>query len=324
MKKVIRIVLPVLAILCVGLVVGVNYAIEHILPYSPIRPHRCTREEMALFAPDLQSPAAFTERWDDFDITVEDSIRLKGWFIPSLRQPSQGTIIVLHGIASCRIAMLSIARECVQNGFNCLVYDSRANGESGGLNCTFGYYEKRDVSAYLDSALDRYPGCGPFGIFGDSFGAAVTIQALAVDKRLVCGVAQSPFASLRDVIHDYFRQMFLVPFYFIPDAALKYSERIAHFSVDSVQPALDARKVIQPTLIVHGESDSKVASQYGRTVYDNLASPQRELYLIPAAGHTDLARVGGTEYHKRVLGFFMNYMVRPAPPIQHLYEEDSQ
>ena len=315
MRKVVRESLVVLAVTCTAIVVGVNYAIEHVLSYSPIRPHRCTAAEMVRFVPDLQSPAAFTERWDNFDITVEDSIRLKGWFIPSLRQPAQGTIIVLHGIASCRIAMLSIARACAQNGFNCLVYDSRANGESGGLNCTFGYYEKGDVLAYLDSALVRYPGCGPFGIFGDSFGAAVAIQALAADKRLVCGIAQSPFASLREVIHDYFRQMFLLPVDFIPDAALKHSERIAHFSVDSVQPALDARRVLQPTLIIHGESDKKISSGYGRQVYENLASPNKELYLIPAAGHTDLAAIGGPEYESRLLRFLQKHVRRPDPPL---------
>lgn len=313
-KRIHRTFLVAVPILCLVIVLGVSYAIEHVLPYSPIRPHRCTTAEMSQYTPDLLSPAAFTSKWDEFDITVEDSIRLKGWFIPALRQPAQGTIVILHGIASCRIAMLPVARTCVQNGFDCILYDSRANGESGGLNCTFGYYEKRDVSAYLDSALARYPGCDPFGIFGDSFGAAVAIQALAVDRRLVCGAAQSPFASLREVIHDYFRQMFLLPLDFIPDAALERAERIAHFPVDSVQPEMDARKVLQPTLIIHGESDNKVASEYGRRVYENLASPERELYIIPAAGHTDLASVGGSEYQKRILGFFQEHMVRTASP----------
>jgi hypothetical protein len=119
---------------------------------------------------------------------------------------------------------------------------------------------------------------------------------------------------LREVIHDYFRKMILLPLDFIPDAALKHSERIARFTVDSVQPALDARKVMQPTLVIHGESDSKVASRYGRAVYENLASPQKELYLIPVAGHTNLARIGGSEYQKRILEFFVKHMVRTPTP----------
>jgi uncharacterized protein len=314
MKRAIRIVLVLTVVLAVAAVVGVNYAIENVLPYSPIRPHRVTRDEMALYTPHLLSPSDIPARWEDCDITVEDSIRLKGWFIHSTRQPARGTILILHGIASTRIAMLADARICVGNGFNCILYDSRANGESGGLNCTFGYYEKHDVSGYIDSALARYPDSAPFGILGDSFGAAVTIQAMAIDPRLVCGVAESPFASLREVVHDYFRQMFLVPLNAIPDAALRNSERIARFAVDSVCPACDARRVVQPTMIVHGEADNKIAADYGRQVFDNLASPNKELYLIKNAGHNDLAAVGGSEYRDRIVQFFLKYMVNTSMP----------
>jgi hypothetical protein len=70
----------------------------------------------------------------------------------------------------------------------------------------------------------------------------------------------------------------------------------------------------EQNLIIHGESDRKVASEYGRIVDENLASPLKEIYLVPAAGHTDLARVGGPEYQSRILGFFVKYMVRTAPP----------
>ena len=308
MKKLLRIVLVLVPGVAVVVVLGVNYATEHILPYSPIRPHRCTNEEIADYTSGVVNPAPFSSAWEEFDVTVEDTIRLKGWFVHAIGLPARGTIIILHGIGSCRIAMLPIARTCVQNGFNCILYDSRANGESGGLNCTFGYFEKRDVSAYIDSATVRYPGCAPFGIFGDSFGAAVAIQTMAIEPRIACGVAESPFASLREIIHDYFRQMFLVPLDFIPDAALKHSERIAGFSVDSVCPAADAHKILQPTMIVHGESDDKISSDHGRRVFDNLASPKKEWYLIAEAGHNNIAYVGGTDYQRRIVGFFATHL----------------
>ena len=314
MSRRIRVILVVLALLGLLLVVGVDYAIENVLSYSPIRPHRVTVEEVTRYNPTLLSPAGFTQVWEEFDITVEDTVHLKGWFIPSVQQPARGTIVVLHGIASTRIAMLPTARMLVQNGFNCLLYDSRANGESGGLNCTFGFYEKHDLSAYLDSALARYPGCEPLGILGDSFGAAVALQAMAIDKRLTCGVAESPFATLREVIHDYFRQRFFVPLDFISDEAMEHSERIAHFSVDSVRPVEAARHILQPTMIVHGGSDHKISADYGRRVYENLASTHKELYIIESAGHDDLAEVGGPEYRRRIIDFFTKYLARPAPP----------
>jgi uncharacterized protein len=314
MKKTLRFAIVTAVVLVVLSGVGINYAVDYILPYSPIRPHRCTQTEMANYTPDLLSPAAFTSNWENFDITVGDTIRLKGWYVLSTTSPALGTIIVLHGIGSCKIAMLSQARACTLNGYNCILYDSRAHGESGGINCTYGYYEKHDVSAYIDSALVRHPDSPPFGILGDSFGAAVTIQALAHDERLVCGVAESPFATLREVIHDYFQQMFYLPLNAIPDAALKHSEQIAHFAVDSVHPVDDARRILQPTMIIHGEADSKIAPEYGKRIYANLASPNTELYLIPRAGHDDIAAVGGIEYQKRLAAFFRRYLLTARPP----------
>jgi len=290
------------------LAVGLYYAIENVFPYSAIRPHRCTVAEMALSSPNLLTPAAFTTHWEEFDITVEDTIRLKGWFVLASVAQNRGTIILLHGIGSCKISMLSMARLFVGNGFNCILYDARAHGESGGINCTFGYYEKRDLSSCIDSAVVRFPGSAPFGVFGDSFGAATAIQALAADRRLVCGIAESPFATLRGVIHEYFRQMYFIPLNFIPDAALLRSERIARFQVDSVSPERDARKITQPTMIVHGSADRKISPQYGRRVYDNLASEHKEWFLVDGAGHSDIEKVGGAQYELRIIGFFRRYM----------------
>jgi len=307
--RVLLVVVPLLVILVAG---GLLYAIRNVLPYSAIRPHRCTVEERARSSPDLLSPAAFTDHWENFDITVEDSIRLRGWFVFASGGEAQGTIILLHGIGSCKITMLSLARLFVRNGFNCILYDARANGESGGINSTFGYYEKKDVSAYIDSAIVRYPGSAPFGVLGDSFGAATAIQALAWDKRLVCGIAESPFATLRGVIHDYFRQMYYVPLDFIPDAALVYSERIAGFQVDSVSPEMDARRITQPAMIVHGSADRKISPKCGKLVFDNLSSQYKEWYLVQGAGHSDIGNVGGAEYEARIVKFFKTYLGTPG------------
>lgn len=158
----------------------------------------------------------------------------------------------------------------------------------------------------------RYPPSPPFGVLGDSFGAATAIQALAWDKRLVCGIAESPFATLRGVIHDYFQQMYYVPLNFIPDAALVYSERIAGFQVDSVSPEQDARRITQPTMIVHGSVDRKISPRYGKLVFDNLRSEHKEWYPVQGAGDSDIGNVGGAAYEARIVRFFGTYLKRPG------------
>ena len=309
MRKYLRIIFGLIIVLITVSYLAINYAIENILPYSAIRPARVTKEQILRDYASLTSPSSIGLEFSDFNITVEDSINLKGWFIPSQSKPSRGTIFLLHGIASCKNSMLPFAKLLSSEGFNCVCYDSRANGESGGLNCTFGYYEKSDLSKYIDSTIIRFPKSAPYGVFGNSLGAAVAIQAMSVDKRLVCGIAESPFANLRDVIHDYFARMFLFKINSIPDAALKYTEQIAHFQIDSVQPSLSAKMITQPTMIIHGLEDKHISSIYGKKVFNNLSSKEKYWYPIANGTHYNLSSIGGSEYNKRIVEFYKKYLV---------------
>ncbi|HEX9656560.1 MAG TPA: alpha/beta fold hydrolase, partial [Bacteroidota bacterium] len=179
MSKPLKIAFVILLLLVVVVYFGVNYATEHILPYSPIRPSRCTAETLSKYYDHVLTPSAAGLDWTNFDITVEDTIHLRGWFVNSKANPAQGTIFLLHGIASCKPTMIPTAELLPSQGFNCVLYDSRANGESGGLNCTFGYFEKQDLSAYIDSTIVRFPNSKPYGVLGNSLGAAVALQAMA-------------------------------------------------------------------------------------------------------------------------------------------------
>lgn len=308
MKRYLRIVIVIMIVLVIISYLAINYAIENILPYSAIRPSRITKEKILKDYPAFISPISVGLDYSNFNITVEDTIRLKGWFIYARLKPAKGTIFLLHGIASCKNAMLPLAKILSMEGYNCVCYDSRANGESGGLNCTFGYFEKKDLSKYIDSTIARFPNSKPYCVLGNSLGAAVAIQSMAEDKRLVCGIAESPFANLRSVIHDYFARMFLLRMNFIPDKALKFTEKIAHFEIDSVQPALSAKLITNPTMIIHGLQDEHIASAYGRKVFDNISSKEKFWYPITNGNHYNLSSVDNDQYKKRIIEFFNRYL----------------
>lgn len=306
-KRWIIILVILLLILLIGYLV-IEYAAQHILAYSPIRPARCTKETLLKYNNEVYTPDQLNLRYEDFNITVEDTIKLKGWFIFSNSVKSKGTIFLLHGIASCKSTMLKTALLLTASGFNCVVYDSRANGESGGVNCTFGYYEKKDLSAYLDSLQFRYQDSGPYGALGNSLGAVVLIQTMAEDERIICGIAESPFANLREIIHDYFSRMYYLRINWIPDKALKYSEKIANFKVDSVAPALSAFDIIHPVMIVHGLVDEHISYKYGKEVFKNLKSQNKKWYPIPDGSHDNLAQIGGSKLDSAILKYFSEYL----------------
>src|SRR5512140_1300003 len=299
-KKILAVILAIVGLAWISLYV----VIEHVLPYSPIRPHRITRAEIVNAVHAEPTPEMFGLRSEPFSITVEDSIGLKGWFLHADSSRPFGTIVILHGIASCKEAMLPTAKTFVRAGFNCIVYDMRAHGESGGQYCTFGYYEKKDLSRYVDSALARFGALvGPVAVMGGSLGAAVALQAMEADPRLCCGIVESPFATLREVVFDYMKRMSGIPVRWISDRALTRSGEIARFPVDSVRPEESARHITQPVMVVHGLQDQHISPEYGKRVYQNLASHDKEWVPVPQASHFNIASVGGEAYKRQILDF---------------------
>jgi pimeloyl-ACP methyl ester carboxylesterase len=122
------------------------------------------------------------------DITVDtfEGFKLKCWFVHHKRK-GIGTLIYLHGVGDCRIAGVPFAAYFYKRGYNIFLYDSRQHGESEGYYCTYGFYEKHDVSSvitYLQSRKDVR--IGKIGIFGTSMGGAVAIQAAAIDRTACC------------------------------------------------------------------------------------------------------------------------------------------
>ncbi|MBS1537439.1 MAG: alpha/beta fold hydrolase [Bacteroidetes bacterium] len=186
---------------------GVYWGIYNVLPYSAIKPLRLTSPLIIEKFKEKYTPNRFNLTLKQFSFTTKDSITLRGWFIPS-QYKAKGTILVLHGIASSKQLMLPYASDLVKDSFNVVVYDSRAHGESGGEYCTLGFYEKYDVSKCIDKVIEQFgDSCVPFGILGNSMGAAVALQAIPLDKRIVCGISESSFANLRETLSDYLERM---------------------------------------------------------------------------------------------------------------------
>ncbi|MBI2417682.1 MAG: alpha/beta fold hydrolase [Ignavibacteriales bacterium] len=167
----------------------------------------------------------FKLHYEKFNVWTKDSIELKGWFVYTHLQPAKGTIFLLHGIGDSKTSMIPMAVKFASEGYNCILFDHRAHGESTGINCTFGYYEKFDYQTIIDSAIVRYPHSQPYGFFGNSLGAAITVQVMSIDRRIKAGVVQSCFGNLRETIHDYFKKITYISLPWIVDKALIETEK---------------------------------------------------------------------------------------------------
>ncbi len=63
------------------------------------------------------------------------------------------------------------------------------------------------------------------------------------------------------------------------------------------------KEVFLPTLIIHGDQDSLVPVENAKTIYQHLASLQKELLIIPLATHNDIMLVGFKDYFNTLQRF---------------------
>jgi len=211
------------------------------------------------------------------DLDVAPGVRLAGWIFRT-PQPRRGTLVYLHGLSDNRGSTIGIANHFVPLGFDVLAYDARAHGESGGEACTYGFHEKRDLGRALDLV-----GARRVLVFGISLGAAVGLQAAAIDPRIALVVAVAPFSDLRTAARE------RAPFFASQaniDEAFRIAEAEAHFRADEVSPVAAAPRLRVPVLLVHGAEDQETPPAHAQRILAALPGP-KQLVLVPGAHHND-------------------------------------
>ena len=275
-------------------------------PLLILQPHLRTREWYSSFT-NLLEPRDAGLPQEDILLETQEGFKLSCWLV---RQPgtSRGTIIYLHGVGDCKIGGVPYAKLFYEHGFNVFLYDSRRHGTSEGHYCTFGFFEKFDLSAAIDFVLSRKDiPVHRIGVFGTSMGAAVALQAAAIDKRIDAIVAEASFTNLRTVMVDYQKRIIKLPWHFLRNLAMSRSQKLAHFKAMFVSPIHSVQSVHKPILFIHGTDDTRIRAEYSKALYENANQP-KELFLIHKGDHTDLLNVGGSEYETRIVSFFEKHL----------------
>jgi pimeloyl-ACP methyl ester carboxylesterase len=210
-------------------------------------------------------------------LEIDVGVKLAAWRFPA-PGARRGTVVFLHGLGDNRASGLGVAQHFTARGFDVLAYDGRALGASGGAACTYGYFEKRDLSR----ALDQLPP-GPVVAFGVSLGAAVALQAAAVEPRISVVVSVATFSDLMTAARE------RAPFFASEsnlEAAARRAEAEAGFRIADVSPALAASHIRAPVILIHGTDDDETPPAHSERVFAALAGPKR-IVRVPGARHND-------------------------------------
>jgi dipeptidyl aminopeptidase/acylaminoacyl peptidase len=255
--------------------------------------------------------ARFGAALRDVSVIASDGSHLQGWFARPAKANGDA-VILLHGVGDNRQGMMGFAELFLSNGFVVLVPDSRAQGGSGGAFPTYGLKESGDVHRWFDwLVIQQHPKC-VFGM-GESMGAAVLLQSIEKENRFCAVIAESSFASFRQIAYVRVGQFFhagpwLGRIVLRPavEAAFLYGRMTRGINLADASPERSVIGSRVPILLIHGLADDNIPFQQSERIRAHDPA-DIVLWEVPLAGHCGAVNVAGQEFNTRVLGWFTSH-----------------
>jgi fermentation-respiration switch protein FrsA (DUF1100 family) len=250
------------------------------------------------------SPWEVQVPFEPVSFETEDGLTLRGWWFP---QPtSQRVIIGCTGHRGAKHELLGIGSGLWRAGSNVLLFDFRSRGDSDVAPASLAHHELHDARAAVRFVQERLPGAR-IGMIGYSMGAAVALLTAAIEPAIQVVVADSPFATIRDLLaHAYQRRR--LPSRLILELSDALNRWRYGYPFEAVRP-IDAVEMIapRPVLIIHGAADTLIPVEHAYRLYAAASEP-KELWIVEDAAHCGAYFMDRPTYVTRVGQFYDRYL----------------
>ena len=222
----------------------------------------------------------------DLFVPVEDGLFISCRFYQSAK--GRPWILYFHGNGEVVSDYDDISRLYTQNGMNLVVADYRGYGASGGMP-SFGAMIE-DAHRLFEAirnelAMRGYP--DDLWIMGRSLGSVSALELASHYPEKIKGlIIESGFINAVRII-----KYIELP---IEEAVLA---KLDNECLDK------AGKITVKSLIIHGQADNLVPPGEARYLYENLGAVNKQLLIIPDAGHNDIMFVGMEQYFDAIKEF---------------------
>lgn len=216
-------------------------------------------------------------------------------------------VISMHGYKNRKEGMLIYARLFYNLGFNVLLPDQRAHGESEGKYISMGHYERLDIIRWcrLIREMDEK---AKIVLHGVSMGASSIMMASGENPEgVVAAVEDCGYSSLWDIFSDELESLYHLPsFPLLHTSSLLSRLRFGYFfKKASATDALSKTRI--PMLFFHGDKDRFVKTEMLDIVY--AAHPgKKKKVLVPNAAHSEAYAGDPGLYESEIEAFLKPYI----------------
>ncbi len=263
------------AVICRGLViccVGIPYVLATMMTYRPR-------------AASLDDPQTLYHwKFEHVGFAATDGTRIAGWWIPSPYGESPATVLLCPG--ADKAAQLSLVKRLVPAGYNVLVFDFRATGDSAGQLCSFGDLERRDVLGAVRWLRSNHrAACRKVAGIGVSTGGAALLAAAAdaspEGQNIDAVAVYETYDRLDHVVDELSDQFVPAPLsWFVRHLGLPLAGVQVGSNLQAFSPAEQIKAVWpRPVLIIHGIDDELVPFERGQSLFDAALEPKQNFWI---------------------------------------------
>ena len=225
------------------------------------------------------------------------------------------TAVVVHGYKDHSEGMLHIARIYNEDmGYNIILPDLHAHGQSDGDNIQMGWKDRQDVMNWIRVAerMFRQPGCrSRMVVHGISMGAATTMNVSGdhTPEYVRCFVEDCGYTSVWDEFRHEMKKRFGLPAFPLLNVSNVLCKIKYGWSFGEASPLKQVAKCRKPMLFIHGDNDDFVPSWMVRPCFEAKPYP-KELWIAKGSAHAVAYRDHKQMYSEKVRTFVERWINR--------------
>lgn len=245
-----------------------------------------------LFTGPRQAKSVITETpaftFDTVTLKTAKGILIDAWYSKT-DSASKGTVILFHGVTANKGMIIQEAAEFRLLGYDVMLVDYRAHGNSSGYTTTIGIREPEELKLAFDFIVAK--GEKTVFLWGNSMGAVVVAKAIADYGLKPTGVIlEMPFGSLQAHLQGRARALGFQgfpekPFGFFVTMWMGIERGFNGFKH---RTTAYVTKMSCPVLLQWGALDNYVHKSETDNIYNAIASSNKKLVVYDRAGHESL------------------------------------
>lgn len=213
-------------------------------------------------------------------------------------------VVILHGQNGTVEDIYDIGLRYASEGYNILMPDLRAHGESEGSFYGMGWLDRLDVINWIDIILDDNPSADVI-IHGVDLGAdtALMLSGEPLKESIQCIIAEGAYTSAWDAVKaEYKARHQDWPVFPMMHMLNPVAKIWGGYSLTEADAVAQVAKTDVPILLIRGQNDTYVTEEMTKELEQAIAS-EHELLTIATGTHEDCRFAEPDTYYNKVFEF---------------------